>query len=73
MAVTRKGIQGQIFSEKVFRENDISKADLGKTKFFQIDLEKEMATHSSTCAWKIPCMEESGRLQSKGLQRVGHG
>ena len=35
-------------------------------------LEKEMATHSSILAWRIPCMEESGRLQSTGLQRVGH-
>ena len=35
-------------------------------------LEKEMATHSSTLAWKIPWMEEPGRLQSVGLQRVGH-
>ena len=31
-----------------------------------------MATHSSTLAWKIPWMEELGRLQSMGLQRVGH-
>ena len=31
-------------------------------------LEKEMATHSSTLAWKIPWMEEPGRLQSMGLQ-----
>ena len=35
-------------------------------------LEKEMATHSSTLAWKIPWTEEPGRLQSVGLQRVGH-
>ena len=35
-------------------------------------LEKEMATHSSTLAWKITWMEEPGRLQSMGLQRVGH-
>ena len=35
-------------------------------------LEKEMAAHSSTLAWKIPQMEESGRLQSMGSQRVGH-
>ena len=35
-------------------------------------LEKEMATHSSTLAWKISWMEEPGRLQSMGLQRVGH-
>ena len=36
-------------------------------------LEKEMATHSSILAWKIPWMEEPGRLQSMGSQRVGHG
>ena len=35
-------------------------------------LEKEMATHSSTLAWKIPWMKEHGRLQSMGSQRVGH-
>jgi len=35
-------------------------------------LEKAMATHSSTLAWKIPWTEERGRLQSMGLQRVGH-
>ena len=35
-------------------------------------LEKEMATYSSTLAWKIPWMEEHGRLQSMGSQRVGH-
>ena len=35
-------------------------------------LEKEMATHSSTLAWKIPQIEKPGRLQSMGLQRVGH-
>ena len=35
-------------------------------------LEKEMATHSSILAWKIPWMEESGRLQSIGSQKVGH-
>ena len=35
-------------------------------------LEKEMATHSSILAWKIPWTGEPGRLQSMGLQRVGH-
>ena len=35
-------------------------------------LEKEMAIHSSTLAWKIPWTEEPDRLQSMGLQRVGH-
>ena len=35
-------------------------------------LEKEMAIHSSTLAWKIPWTEELDKLQSTGLQRVGH-
>ena len=35
-------------------------------------LEKEMATHSSNLAWRIPWTEEHGRLQSMGSQRVGH-
>ena len=35
-------------------------------------LEKEMATHSSILAWKMPGMEEPGRLQSMGSQRVVH-
>ena len=34
-------------------------------------LEKEMATHSSVLAWRIPWTEETGGLQSMGLQRVG--
>ena len=35
-------------------------------------LEKEMATHSSTLAWRIPWTEDPDRLQSMGSQRVGH-
>ena len=35
-------------------------------------LEKGMATHSSILAWKIPWIEEPGKLQSMGLQKVGH-
>ena len=38
----------------------------------KISLEKEMATHSSVLAWKIPWMDEPGRLESMGLQRVRH-
>ena len=37
-----------------------------------LSLEKAMAPHSSTLAWKIPWMEEPGRLQSMGSLRVGH-
>ena len=40
--------------------------------FFDDLTEKAMATHSSTLAWKILCMEEPGRLQSMGSRRVAH-
>ena len=40
--------------------------------FHNQSLEKAVATHSSTLAWKIPWTEEPGRLQSMGSLRVGH-
>ena len=40
--------------------------------YFREKREKTMAPHSSTLAWKIPWVEEPGRLQSMGSQRVGH-
>ena len=43
-----------------------------KIIFFSPSLEKAMATHSSTLAWKIPWMEEPGGLQSMGSLRVGY-
>ena len=46
--------------------------DLDLTYVSHICLEKEMATHSSILAWRIPWMEEPGGLQSTGSQRVGH-
>ena len=48
--------------------NNIQVQSLGQ----EDPLEKEMATHSSTPAWKIPWTEEPGRLEFLGLQRVGH-
>ena len=41
-------------------------------KLMRIIPEKEMATHSSFLAWRIPWIEETGRLHSMGLQRVRH-
>ena len=41
-------------------------------KSFTTLMEKEMATHSSILAWRIPWTEEPGGLQSRGSQRVGH-
>jgi len=46
--------------------------DLGSILGKEDPLEKEMATHSSILAWKIPWAEKPGRLQSMGLQRVRH-
>ena len=44
----------------------------GQSLGWEDPLEKEMETHSSTLVWKILWMEEPGRLQSMGLQMVGH-
>ena len=46
--------------------------DLGSIPGWEDPLEKEMAIHSSFLAWTIPLTEEPDRLQSTGLQRVGH-
>ena len=51
---------------RAYTTQEITKACVRKER------EKAMATHSSTLAWKILWMEEPGRLQSMGLQRVGH-
>ena len=47
-------------------------ADLCSIPGWEDPLEKEMATHSSILAWRIPWTEEPGRLQSMGSQRVRH-
>ena len=46
--------------------------DMGSVPGSEDPLEKEMATHSSILAWKIPWTEEPGGLQSMGLQRISH-
>ena len=46
--------------------------DVGLIPGLEDPLEKEMATHSSVLGWRIPWVEEPGRLQSTGLQRVRH-
>ena len=49
-------------------------ADGDKSLFSSLEIvaEKAVATHSSTLAWKIPWMEDPGRLQSMGSPRVGY-
>ena len=51
---------------------EIIKGMVGNYTTFYIIPEKAMAPHSSTLAWKIPWMEEPGRLQSMGSLRVRH-
>ena len=46
--------------------------DVGLIPGLEDPLEKEMAAHSSVLAWRIPCTEEPGGIQSMGSQRVGH-
>ena len=46
--------------------------DPGSIPGLEYPLEKEMAIHSRTIAWKIPWTEEPGRLQPMGSQTVGH-
>ena len=46
--------------------------DVGSILSQEDPLEEGMATHSSILAWRIPWTEESGGLQSMGLQRIGH-
>ena len=56
-------------SEKVGLQLNIQKM---KILVWEDPLEKEMATHPSILAWRIPWTEEPGGLQSTGLQRVGY-
>ena len=54
------------------KESTSNEEDPGWSLGWEDPLEKEMVTHSSILAWRIPWTEEPGRLQSMGLQRVGH-
>jgi len=53
-------------------QSEVSQKEKDKYHILKHILEKAMAPHSSTLAWKIPWMEEPGRLQSMGSLRVGH-
>ena len=53
-------------------QSEVSQKEKDKYCILTYILEKAMAPHSSTLAWKIPLTEEPGRLQSMGSLRVGH-
>ena len=57
--------------QRILEASQVILSDFTFTFHFHA-LEKEMATHSSTLAWKLPWMEEPGWLQSLGSLRVGH-
>ena len=56
----------------VEKNSPANAGDMGSFSGQEDPLEKEMATHSSSLAWEIPHTGKPGRLQSMGLQRVGH-
>ena len=56
----------------VGKESACNAGDVVLSLGWEDPLEKEMATYSSTVAWRIPWMEEAGGLQSMGSQRVRH-
>ena len=54
------------------KESACKAGDLGLVRGSGRSPEKGMVTHSTILAWRIPCTEEPGGLQSIGSQRVGH-
>ena len=54
------------------KDSDMTDRLIWSDSGFTVDLEKEMATHSTTLAWRIPGTEEPGGLPSKGSHRVEH-
>ena len=66
------GIEGVFPGGSEVKASDCNVGDLGSIPGSGRSLEKEMATHSSIFAWRIPWTEEPSGLQSMGSQRVGH-
>ena len=61
------------FSDGLVVKNLLAKQEMQVESLgWEDPLEKEMAPHSSIFTWRISWTEEPGRLQSMGLQRVGH-
>ena len=66
-----QGIKASLVAQTVKRLPEMWETQV-RSLGWEDPLEKEMATHSSILAWRIPWIEEPGRLQSTGSQRVGH-
>ena len=65
-------VLGSPGSAFVFSKLCVTRLFFFTVSYLPLPMEKEMATHSSILAWKIPQTEKPGRLQSMGSQRVGH-
>ena len=61
-----------ILQARTMEWRNLPSLNVGLLNILKVLLEKAMAIHSSTLAWKIPWMEEPGRLQSMGSLRVRH-
>ena len=55
---------------QIVKNSPVMKKTWVQSLDWEVPLEKEMATHSSILAWRIPWIEEPGGVQSMGLQRV---
>ena len=64
--------QGSLVCCSSWGLKELDRTERFNNNYGEHPLEKEMAIHSSTLAWKIPWTQEPGRLQSMGLQRVRH-
>ena len=71
IAIQRKKVNLEVVYLNITVVND-GLSNNSIISMFNIKMEKAMATHSSTLAWKIPWLEEPGRLQSTGSLRVKH-
>ena len=72
VAVVRSGIFPLRFVAQMVKRLPTMRETLVQSLGQKDPLKKEMTTHSSILAWKIPWTEEPGRLQSLGPQRIGH-
>ena len=70
MLILKQALVTQTCKESTCNARDVR--DVGSVPGLEDPMEKEMATHSSILAWRIPWTEEFGGLQFMGLQRVPH-
>ena len=73
LKTSNAAVRASLVAQRLKRLTPVRKTRRVRSLGWEDPLEKEMVTHSSILAWRIPWTEEPGRLQSTGSQRVGHG